>query len=241
MWPSKTANESGEGRFGLAAESPWQRATLKTQTYGDLRRLLMAGRFTPGEQLTVRLLAEQLGSTIMPVREAVQRLVAEGALVNLPSGRVHVPKLTRDEFRELMEIRQLLEPAACRHAAERATTAVIEVIKAQEETLSDALMRGVSDGVRSSNLNFHFAIYDAAESRHLVHLIESVWLRIGPMILSPTADDVPSGAYFGRELALHKELVRALWRRDGHNAAVIMRKILSATEEFYDQHFRFAL
>jgi DNA-binding GntR family transcriptional regulator len=224
----------------VATVNSTQRETLKIRTYEELRRLLMAGYFAPGEQLTVRLLSERLDSTIMPVREAVQRLVAEGALVSLPNRRIYVPKLTRAEFHDLMEIRQLLEPAACARAAERATTAVIEAVKAEEKTLANMLRKDVNGRVHSSNMNFHFFIYNAAESPHLVHLIESVWLRIGPIIFYPGEDEARRKSYFDRERTLHRELVKALWRRDRRDAQEIMGKILSATEEFHGQHFPFA-
>jgi DNA-binding GntR family transcriptional regulator len=220
-------------------EAASQRATLKTQTYADLRHLLMAGKFVPGDQLTVRLLSEQLNSTIMPVREAVQRLVAEGALINLPSGRVRVPKLTRNEFHELMEIRKLLEPAACSRAAERATTAVIESIRSEERKLSEMMRNEVSDGVRIANLNFHFTIYEAAGSLHMTRLIESVWLRTGPIIFFPTDNDVEKTKYFDHELIWHKKLVRYLWERNARGAAKAMSEILNGTERFYTEVFPF--
>lgn len=222
-----------------AAEAPAPRATLKTQTYSDLREMLMAGRFAPGDQLTVRLLAEQLDSTIMPVREAVQRLVAEGALVNLPSGRVRVPKLTRGEFHELMEIRKLLEPAACSRAAERATSAVVEVIRTEEQKLSHLLTGDAGDGMRMANLNFHFAIYQAADSPHLLHLIQSVWLRTGPIIFFPTERELEKSRYFDHELIWHKRLVASLWKRSSSGAAEAMSEILKGTEDFYDEVFPF--
>jgi DNA-binding GntR family transcriptional regulator len=95
-----------------------QRRTTKTRVpirdsaYAKLRELLIAGQLAPGDKVSPRELAAQLGVSPMPVREAVQRLAAEGALVVRPQSGARVPFMTRSRFIELTTIRIALKAAA---------------------------------------------------------------------------------------------------------------------------------
>src|ERR1700694_5537374 len=86
--------------------------TIKDRIYAELRGALMAGRFAPGEPLTIKMLAAQLETGLMPVRESVQRLITEGALSAFPNRTIRVPYLSREEFDELCDIRVAIEGRA---------------------------------------------------------------------------------------------------------------------------------
>lgn len=225
----------GAGRF-----APVHRNTLKEQSYSELRRALITGRFEPGEHVTVKLLAEQLGSGIMPVREAVQRLVAEGALVNLPSGRVCVPALTRAEFDEIVEIRLLLEPHCCRKAAAAMTDGILAEITEAQAHLRKAAAGENPEAALWANHQFHFAIYRQAGSRQMIDLIESVWLRFGPMMTHSQSGGQGAQDYIEAELKTQEELLAALGARDGARAAKLMTRIVQGTAAWYHKTFPFA-
>src|SRR5690348_3741166 len=91
---SRPAAVSAERSRGLNAV---RRETLKDRIYKEVRRALQVGKFEPGEAITVKLVADELGAGTMPIRESLQRLAAEGALVSLPSGRARVPLFTAQE------------------------------------------------------------------------------------------------------------------------------------------------
>ncbi len=91
--------------------------TLSQRVYEDVRELLLAGQVRPGQKLTLKSLSEALGTSQMPVREAIRQLSAEGALEILPNRAVRVPLMTKDKFRELLKIRLALEGLAVEHAA----------------------------------------------------------------------------------------------------------------------------
>src|SRR5215475_1089790 len=97
--------------------------SLRKQVYDSLRAALTAGRFTPGQKLSFRFIAGALGVSLTPVREAVRRLVAEGAFEMRPNRSVRVPLMTRDRILELRDIRVALEGLAAEKAAARATRA----------------------------------------------------------------------------------------------------------------------
>ena len=100
-----------------AARDPWvleevgalTRETLGERVTAELRALLVAGRLAPGEKLSLRRVAEALGGAMMPVREAVSRVAADGALEELPGRAVRVPMLTLGQFRELTRLRLVVE------------------------------------------------------------------------------------------------------------------------------------
>ncbi|MCF5398349.1 GntR family transcriptional regulator, partial [Pseudomonas syringae] len=85
------------------------RDTLQDQVYRQIREALMSGRFQPGQKLTIRGLAEALGSSPMPVREALNRLSAENAFEVTETARLRVPMITPERLREIRDARVALE------------------------------------------------------------------------------------------------------------------------------------
>lgn len=229
---------SGSGRsstFGAI-----QRNTLKDQCYAELRRALISGRFEPGENVTVKLLAEQLQSGTMPVREAVQRLVAEGAFLNLPNGRICVPDLSRQEFEDIVEMRLLLEPYSCRKAAESDPGTLVEDLARLQRQLKAAFREGGAEDTLWANHQFHFRIYGHASSRLMFNTIESIWLRFGPIMTHTLKKKVRGAtAYVRAELKLHETLCNALANGNGKGAQEAMGEIIQGTANWYLNEYPF--
>jgi len=205
------------------------RSTQKDRVYFALRQALMYGTFAPGATVTVRSLGERFAAGTMPVRDAVQRLVAEQALELLPSGRLRIPSMDAAEIDQLMDLRLLLECHAAREAAAAATP---EAIAAVREAML-ALERVSSTGMESpellaANFRFHFSIYTLAGSAQLIRMIEGLWLRFGPLLIDLISR--PEGAaYVADEHQLHHRLLHALELRDADFAGSAMRRIIERT------------
>jgi DNA-binding GntR family transcriptional regulator len=165
--------------------APIEHPTLGSKAYLDLRNLIMSGRLAPGDRLPLRSVAQALGVSIMPVRDAVSRLVAEQALVMTPSRAVHVPVMKPEEFQELATIRAVLEGFAAEQAALRRTPAELTQMFATERTYRAECMRRPTDPAKALplNMDFHFAIYRAAKLPRLLEIIEALWLRVGPIFI----------------------------------------------------------
>src|SRR5690242_3880527 len=103
------------------APKPPADTSLRSQVYDSLREALTAGRFTPGQKLSFRYIAGTLGVSLTPVREAIRRLVAEGAFEMWPNRSVRVPLMTRDRVLELRDIRIAVEGLATEKAAAHVT------------------------------------------------------------------------------------------------------------------------
>ena len=104
--------------------------TMSQRVYGDLRELIMSGRVQPGQRLTLKNLSEAVGTSQMPVREALRQLAAEGALEFLPNKSVRVPVMTKEKFLELLAIRLQVEGLALEQATQRITKPPRELVKA---------------------------------------------------------------------------------------------------------------
>jgi len=150
------------------------------QVYRRLRGEIMNGSMQPGTALTLRGVAKDFGFSITPVREAVRRLCAEGALSLSPSGRVSTPELTNDRIEELAALRALLEPELASRALPRAHTVLIDRMEAQNDTIDKAIIQQDAAAYVRLNLEFHRSLYLRAQAPAMLAMVETVWLQSGP-------------------------------------------------------------
>ena len=216
-----------------ALVTPLTRQTLSADVYKQLRDLLMSGRVMPGEQLSLRSIAEALGVSVMPVREAVHRLVAEQALELSPNRVLRVPMMTVSQFREITSIRINLEGLAAARAATILDEATLQDIAALHERFSHEMSLERPDESRliAVNKELHFAIYSQAGMPMLLQMIESLWLRIGPILNY----DLRSGSTRVTErvaVAHHARLVAALKKKDAAAASTALRGDIESAAKF---------
>jgi DNA-binding GntR family transcriptional regulator len=148
--------------------------------YRGLRQQVMHGELAPGQALTIRGLAAAHGVSMTPVREALRRLVAEGALTLSSSGRVSTPELTNDRIEELAAVRALIEPELASRALPRAHFALIERLQAINAANAEAVVKQDAVAYVRTNLEFHRTLYLRAQAPAMLAIIETVWLQLGP-------------------------------------------------------------
>lgn len=148
--------------------------------YQLLRNNLMCGRIEPGIPLTIRGLAQILDVSPMPVREALHRLACEGAVEVKNNRRVIVPTMTEEKFRELCDLRLLLETHAAEGALPYVTTENIEALEKIDAQIDEAVDRHDVDHISLHNQAFHRYLYQANPFQISIPLIESLWLQLGP-------------------------------------------------------------
>jgi DNA-binding GntR family transcriptional regulator len=148
--------------------------------YRTLRTRVMHGQVAPGAALTLRGIAGEFGVSMTPAREAVRRLVAEGALKLSASGRVSTPELTQERIEELAALRALLEPELASRALPRAHVALIDRMQAINAAIEQTIVRGDASGYVRGNLEFHRTLYLRAQAPAMLGLVETVWLQAGP-------------------------------------------------------------
>ncbi len=150
------------------------------RVYRALRTRIMHGEIAPGEALTLRGIGKSYGVSMTPAREAVRRLVAEGALTLSSSGRVSTPALSNERIEELATLRALLESELASRALPRAHFALIERLEAINQGVSQVIARHDASGYIRMNLEFHRTLYLRAQAPAILAMTETVWLQLGP-------------------------------------------------------------
>lgn len=153
---------------------------LQEQLYQRIREGLLAGRFQPGQALKIRDLAAQWGTSPMPVRAALQRLVAEGALEGEQQRSVRVPAMTRQRYEHIVQVRLALEGLAVELATPRLGETELASLRDCVQRMERAIEQRQVQAYLDANSQFHLQLYGACGNPVLVRSIESLWLQIGP-------------------------------------------------------------
>ena len=148
--------------------------------YRTLRSRIMHGELTPGASMTLRGIGRQFDVSMTPAREAMRRLVAEGALSLSSSGRVATPELSNERIEELAALRALLEPELAARALPRAHLALIERLQTINSSIAEVVARKDAVGYIRANLEFHRTLYLRAQAPAMLAMAETVWLQLGP-------------------------------------------------------------
>jgi DNA-binding GntR family transcriptional regulator len=141
---------------------------------------MITGRITPGVPLSTRGLAQELGVSQMPVREALSRLAAERAIEIRSKRRITVPAMTPARFDDLLRCRLLLEPEAARLAMDFIDRTKLKALREIDARMDSALSSGDVNVYMEGNYNFHFELYRAQGLATLNQLIQTLWLQFGP-------------------------------------------------------------
>lgn len=150
------------------------------RVYRALRTRIMHGEIAPGAALTLRGIGKEFDVSMTPAREAVRRLVAEGALFLSSSGRVSTPALSNERIEELATLRAMLEPELASRALPRAHFALIDRLETINNGVSQMIVRHDSVGYIRMNLEFHRTLYLRAQAPAMLAMTETVWLQLGP-------------------------------------------------------------
>ena len=155
-------------------------AAAHERLYRSLRLQVMHGELAPGHSLTLRGIGTQFGVSMTPARDAVRRLVAEGALTLSSSGRITTPELSPERIEELAAIRAMLEPEMAARALPRAHFALIERLAAINALNAEAVVKQDAVAYVRTNLEIHRTLYLRAQTPAMLAMCETVWLQLGP-------------------------------------------------------------
>ena len=203
---------------------------LGSGIYELLREALITGRFQPDDRLRIRDLAEQLGTSVTPVRDAILQLAKEQALILKTPRDIRVPILTAAQYGEIRSIRLALEGLAAETAAALVTDSELADLQACIENNIAAINAQDLQAALKCNQQFHYALTTIARMPVLAGLLDSLWMRTGPLIARAYGN-------FNERMAIdhHWEVLDALKRRDGAAArAAICRDILDGNEKMLE-------
>jgi DNA-binding GntR family transcriptional regulator len=197
---------------------------LTDRVYAAIHEAIMSGELPAGTQLKVRDLAEQVGTSVMPVREAIRRLEESGLAVRSPHRGAVVKGLTVDELEDVYDVRLLLETEAARLGAPRITRKSGLAMRREY----DKLVRAVAQGRLVDALNHDEAIlavmYEAADNPVLADIIRGLWQRCRAYKIrgAQRAHELSDGTLW----AFQPRIVEAAERQDPAGAAEITRESL---------------
>lgn len=210
--------------------------SVHERVYDEMRRSLLQGTFAAGQSLTIRSLAAALGTSEMPVREAIKRLVAERMIVQLSNRSFKVPELEWGQFEELIGLRVSIEGLAAR----RAVANMSDELLGKLTRLNTMMRAGLKQDDRSlalrSNQEFHFTLYSASSSPILMELIEMLWMRSGPYLAEAMFKIENAGSFFSFATEVHDKLIAALVSRDEDAVFEALKEDLWSTASWYENH-----
>lgn len=204
---------------------PIDQNKLREHVYFALRDAFTRGEFAPGDVVNLRGLADQLGTSLTPVREAVRRLVAEGALVDTPSRTLMVPPFDLQRLEDLRSARIALEGLVLEKAIARADDTWLDRLDA---IIAEPLNANPSGQDLRINYDFHFTLYRQSGSAVLLPVIEALWLQYGAYLNMVIREDT----IIGMDLhADHRSIVEALRSGDSARAAAALQRDIQRSFE----------
>ncbi len=190
--------------------------------FEKIKEAIIKGHFKPGEKLVEQTLAQEMGVSRTPVREAIRRLEAEGFVVSIPRKGVVVSRADKEEIVQLYSIRAELEGLAARWAIENADEDDIRKLDEAISRMEETAASGDLDGVVQSNALFHDAIAQASKSRILCTLLKTLQDNIQRFrFRSLHLPGRPEAA-----LAEHKEIVAAIKEKKAEEADRLLKEHL---------------
>ncbi|MBV8681078.1 MAG: GntR family transcriptional regulator [Aquitalea sp.] len=193
--------------------------TLEHDNLGDavyrlISQALIQGRLKPGDRLKIRDLAEQFGTSVTPVRDAILRLVQEQALTLRSPRDIRVPHMTLERYLEIRAIRVKLEGLAAEQAAHMASHDDISRLEELVRQNQQAVAAADIDLGCDLNQRFHFALVEIANLPFLAGILHRIWLQMGPLIAAVYAKG-------GQDMIdYHPPVIAAIRKRDGAAAAM---------------------
>ncbi|MGQ9531690.1 MAG: GntR family transcriptional regulator [Desulfotomaculales bacterium] len=209
-------------------------ASLKLDQYKPLRELvfealreaIIQGRLRPGERLMEMQLAEEMGVSRTPVREAIRKLELEGFVVMVPRKGAYVAGISSRDITDVFEIRAALEALAAGLAAERITEEELDQLERCLVGLSEAAEKGDLDAIAEADARFHDIIYRASRNARLVQMVTHLQEQIQRFRMASLAQP-------GRTktaIEEHKKIVEAIAERNAELAQVLAREHIESAE-----------
>lgn len=208
------------------------RNSLKDQTTELLRAYIIGGRIPPGTKLVERELADLLGVSRMPARDALMHLEREGLVISKPNGR-YVIELSKSDVLNLYQVRLELEKLAVTLAAQHRTVAGCAQLKANLVTMQAAIARNERDAYVKSDLEAHELIWQQAHNPYLLKLLHSI---VGPILMF-IASQPKFQSNWQETLQFHSELADAICLGDALRAVNSMEEQLKNSLQLSLQAF----
>lgn len=200
---------------------------LRDVVFNTLRQAIITGEFAPGERLMEIVLAERLGVSRTPVREAIRKLELEGLVVMVPRKGAEVARITEDSLKEVLEVRCALEVLAVGLACQRITDEGRERLKKAHEEFVKSVQRGDTLEIANSDEAFHECIFELTNNKRLLQIITN----LKEQMYRYRMEYVKDVGYHSDLISEHEKMLQAILNGDIETAEEIMRNHIHNQEE----------
>jgi DNA-binding GntR family transcriptional regulator len=221
----------------LASTTPTGRLprTAEGIAAAELRAAIVGGDLAPGEKILQEATAQELGVSLIPLREALKTLASEGVVTYEPQRGYFVTELPIERIRELYVTRNLLEAEVERLAVPNLDDVALEIMRAQLRLQQRAVAERDAVEMIAANRTFHFTIFRRCGNAWLTRFVAQLWDALDPyrvlsyrrMWLQPDDELLPEEI-----LAEHERIIDALESGDGDRALLLMREHRERSQAF---------
>ena len=200
---------------------------LREKVFHYLRNRILDGSIDPGESLIETRLADELGVSRTPIREAFRKLELEGLVLSVPNKGVLVKGISHQDTEDIFTIRMHLEPLAAQWAVRRITAEEILKLEENIQLMDFYIQRENIDQASKKNTDFHGIIFNAAKSKPLQQILNSLQEYVHLARLASLRN--PGRPQ--RALAEHREILEAIMSGDEQKAVECMRQHVQKSSE----------
>ena len=147
---------------------------LRDVVFKTLRQAILKGELEPGERLMEIQLAERLGVSRTPIREAIRKLELEGLVLMIPRKGAEVARISENNLRDVLEVRRTLEELAVDLACQRMTEDELEELKKTQELFAQAIREGDAMRIAQTDERYHEIIYGSTKNEKLVQILNNL-------------------------------------------------------------------
>ena len=183
---------------------------LRDVVFNTLRQAILRGELKPGERLMEIQLANKLGVSRTPIREAIRKLELEGLVLMIPRRGAEVAEITEKSLRDVLEVRGALEELAVKLACQKITDAEILELRAAEKEFELALKSGDVTKYAEADVKFHDVIYHATNNQRLIQLL----FNLREQMYRYRVEYLKRQDAHGNLLAEHKQIIETIAARD---------------------------
>lgn len=192
---------------------------LRDVVFNTLRQAIITGEFAPGERLMEISLANRLGVSRTPVREAIRKLELEGLVIMIPRKGAQVARITEKNLCDVLEVRTVLEEFATVLACERIDEAGIRDLRQALDEFVTAVESGDILAIANKDEHFHDIIFHATNNDRLIYIINNLREQFYRYRME-YVKDIRQRSLLVEE---HRELLNAITNRDSARAKELMR------------------
>ncbi|MCR5734137.1 MAG: GntR family transcriptional regulator [Lachnospiraceae bacterium] len=151
---------------------------LRDVVFNTLRQSILTGELSPGERLMEIHLANKLGVSRTPIREAIRMLELEGLVTMIPRKGAEVSRISADDMRDVLEVRRSLDSLAVILACDRMTALEKEKLKEAESDFEEAIKTKNATVIAKADVKFHDIILEASRNKRLMQLVNNLAQRV---------------------------------------------------------------